>query len=621
MPGLIGLVGTGSPTFSSEDGMAAINQATVLLTAEPSYRLRRIDAGPLASIVLMDPGVQARSAAVETYDDLGLTVAYYGEFYDDDFLQARTSREVARRLAERYEAEGERFAANLNGSFLLALYDRSQDSLLVANDHYASRPLHYASVPGRFCFAPELKALPSLAGTAFTLDESALVSFLGNGHLLGNQSWFQEVSPLRPSHFIHASRAGIRIEPYETWSFTADGRDEGRAVYTEELKNRLRKSVDVRLRNAGRIIVPISGGYDSRGILGFARQLSPGEILTVSWGVDEEAPDTDAWVGRRLAERVRTTHRFARRDPSKLPDDVEEMLWRIDALTDDACLHHGELRLMRSLRDETSATTLLRGDECFGYGGPAHTDQEILRRIAINELAYQPGAQILAEPRLREKWVELSRETSRAVLKECTDIDPTDCKDTLYFSQRLFHYLNRSTYYKLAALEVQNPWLDRRVLEFIRGVPRVHRLDKTLYRHTVHSAFPSFADIPYARHNSLENWPAVLAASPELRAFLEHHLIAEPGPLLEYFEAAAVRDLLAKAMRPVGRPTARQRVAASARRALARSGPLYRVLKAAMIERLPAQPIPAATLVFRLLSMKIWLQRSAELPGRSPSRR
>src|SRR5690606_1097034 len=128
---------------------------------------------------------------------------------------------------------------------------------------------------------------------------------------------------------------------------------------------------------------PISGGWDSRGILASVNEAGAADLQTVSWGVDESDPDTDAYIGRALAAHFGVRHTFLRREAGDLADDMDRMLERMEGLTDDAAVHHHELQLIERARDELGATVLLRGDECFGFGGEAETDTEALRRVAI----------------------------------------------------------------------------------------------------------------------------------------------------------------------------------------------------------------------------------------------
>ncbi|MFW6002710.1 MAG: asparagine synthase-related protein [archaeon] len=69
----------------------------------------------------------------------------------------------------------------------------------------------------------------------------------------------------------------------------------------------LLKSVEKRY-NSNSFVVPISGGYDSRGILGCLREMTDKPIKTVSWGVNESDINSEAYIGRKIARFMNTEH-------------------------------------------------------------------------------------------------------------------------------------------------------------------------------------------------------------------------------------------------------------------------------------------------------------------------
>src|SRR5690606_5436409 len=133
------------------------------------------------------------------------------------------------------------------------------------------------------------------------------------------------------------------------------------------------------------------------------------------------------------------------------------------------------------------------------------TETEAARRFANLSLDDIPAVQLLLRGDVAADLTRSARMALCEVTAARRDSDYLDRKDSFYFHQRLQHYLNRSTYYKLTVLEVQNPWLDRAILEFIATIPRPLRLDKRLYKLAVTAMYPDLSGIPFAQRHSLEN--------------------------------------------------------------------------------------------------------------------
>jgi hypothetical protein len=404
---------------------------------------------------------------------------------------------------------------------------------------------------------------------------------------------------------ICADADGIRVVRYWRHRFEPSPDDAGEDYYAGKLSALMVEAVERRTRDPGTMVVPISGGYDSRALLACLRRITDAPLRTVSWGTNETTEDADARIGQRVASRIGADHRFLRRDPDTLPTDFAGMFERFDGLTDDAVFHHGELGLMQRIRYEIGGEYLVRGDECFGFGGTAVTDLEALRRIAVYDLAHVPAVLAILESRARAEFIQLSARAIDEVRADSTAVHPLDRKDDFYFSQRLFHYLNRSSYYKLTVLELQNPWLDRRILEFVGGLPRQYRIDKALFKRVVHAMFPELHDIPYARRHSLEDWGIALRKSRTLQSFLHRQLLEHENGLDEIIDRNAVKARLSSfesGTTAVHRP----RASDLARRTLARAPWLYRIAKRLASKHLPVRDIDPAMVLLRLVVVRRW---------------
>ncbi|MFM8718844.1 MAG: asparagine synthase-related protein, partial [Chthoniobacterales bacterium] len=275
---------------------------------------------------------------------------------------------------------GRGWLANVAGSFSLAVHDRNQDCYLLATDRKSSEPVFYTEVSGVLCFAPEVGVLASLPGVRKKADYAAVASLMASGHLVQDRTLFRDIRRLEGGSALQVGYEGLHQITY--WRFSpgvCPGTSEEELL--ERLDSILGRSVeaDVKAR-ASNTAIFLSGGYDSRAILGYARDFSP--LRTVSWGVEENEPDTDAEIAGRLARRCRTHHVFMRRECNNFGEMFEEASNITESQSDVAAFHPQEFRLMRQLRLQ-GFTCVVRGDETFGWKKTAFSMHGALAAIGL----------------------------------------------------------------------------------------------------------------------------------------------------------------------------------------------------------------------------------------------
>lgn len=603
MPGIAGIIGLEEHTIVDESVLSHVRRE---LTHDDCDSFRIITTPAGSGVIILDPGVNNMLSGVSYDDQAQVGVGFYGEFYGDTFQNVRNGDDVACSIGLLYKKYGEQFVHQIEGSFLVIIVDFRDRSFLIVNDHYASRPLFYSIQNGKLFIAPELKGIACLPEVHRPINKGAFISFLVNGHLLNDQTFYENISPLMPGSVIKISAGQVTFRRYYQYSLQGDATDLGEPFYIDALSSLLLNAVKKRLHNIEGLVIPVSGGYDSRGILGCVRQLASGKVRTVSWGIDERTPGADAMIGRQVAQYLGTDHYFMKRATSTFSDDLDEMMNRTDGLTDDPCFHHNELSIMKRIRFDLEAQYLMRGDECFGYGGQANNDIEALARIGVRGLDAYEVLEGLLNPLLLPEFRVAMTEEIRHLLRSCDVRNYNDRKDCFYFTQRLFHYLNRSSYYKMTVLDLQNPWLDKAILDFFKTVPWRYRIDKYLYRRTLETMYPDLYSIPVATSHSLENWGQIIRQDRELQRFIRFHLLENRNDFHEFLNINQLSHFISGCFTGTSKPSIKMRSIRTIKGILRGSPLLYRLLKSKLIGFVRAKEISEETVLFRLLIAKKW---------------
>ncbi len=609
MPGI-----TGCLRLSSADAISADfgKRAVRPLVREDTYTSRLIIAEADVHAIVVGPSLCQPVLGAALDEEADTAIGYYGEFFLPE-LRDLEGDSLAAALLRLYKEHGFGLPRILDGSFVVFVWDRARRQALLFNDHVGSRRVYYCEQNGRLYFSPEPKGIARLNEVHTEFDELAFITFLSQGNLLDCQSYYKEIRSLPPGSLIRSDHQGFVIEHYYTYlPCDETARDKGIETYVDGLRCALVAACRKRAHRLRRTVIPISGGFDSRGILACMAEISGQKLTTVSWGTREDVPGADAYVGRKVAEHFGTRHTFFKRDPIAFGSDVAEMVERVDGSTSDPAEHHHELQIMRAIRDQVGADYLLRGDEVLGFLGQAGSEKEALAAIGIRELMDYRDLLKLLRADLQADAVERFRQLLSTIAAECPLRDYTARKDYYYFSQRMANYLHRATYYKLSVLEVANPLLDKDILNFYRSVPVRYRVQKMLYRRTLEAMFPEIMRIPMATQDSLENWDDQLANDRSLQQFILFHLLENRNALHELLDGKELEQLVRAAVQGRKMPPARLRYLEMMKDAIAQVAPgLYRAIKNRAFEKTHFGFIPPRAIVFRLVVLKLWFDTCA----------
>jgi asparagine synthase (glutamine-hydrolysing) len=218
----------------------------------------------------------------------------------------KSDSEIALKL---YRRHGLDFVDHLRGEFAFAIFDGSQDRLLLVRDRFGIRPLFYHVGPDALFWASEAKAILSHPDVPKRLDTHAALHQMMQAMVPGT-SPFAGIRALEPGHMMVVSKEGdrLRIDDRRYWDIDfprAEEHDAGAdpQQFIDGVTEHLIDAVRVRLEADVPVGCYLSGGIDSCSILGLstAMQQSPVKAFTISF-------DHDAYDEASIAtEMARTT--------------------------------------------------------------------------------------------------------------------------------------------------------------------------------------------------------------------------------------------------------------------------------------------------------------------------
>ena len=346
-------------------------------------------AGPVGlgfrRLAIIDPAGGRQPLFNETRE---IVVIMNGELYNFRELRAelQASGHVFRTgndgevLAHLYEECGDRLLERLVGMFAFALLDLRQGRhrLLVARDPLGVKPLYYAETEDGLTFGSEAKAVLADGHLPRRLRPTALLDYLVQGYVGGEEAAWEGMRRLRPGHYFVAEEGRITtLRRY--WDLPLELRGPSEPG---EILEWLDRVVADELVSDVPLGAFLSGGIDSTAVATSMRRADAGPLVLCSVGFEERSHD-ELPLARRTAERLGAVHhtRVLTADPTPALDTLP---WFFDEPLADPSTVPTYLVSKVAREHVTVALSGDGGDETFaGYRRYVHDVAENRLRSAL----------------------------------------------------------------------------------------------------------------------------------------------------------------------------------------------------------------------------------------------
>jgi asparagine synthase (glutamine-hydrolysing) len=213
-------------------------------------------------------------------------------------------------IVHAWEEWGEACVRRFRGMFAFAIWDRNCETLFLARDRLGVKPLYYAQLAdGLWIFGSELKALLADPALPRHIDPYAVEDYFAYGYVPEPRTIFKGVLKLAPGHTLTIRRGRPAAPPVQYWDvrFEASSRPMTEPQARDELIERLRESVKLRLIADVPLGAFLSGGVDSSAIVAMMAGLSPEPVVTCSISFGDPAFNESEYA-QAVATRYSTRH-------------------------------------------------------------------------------------------------------------------------------------------------------------------------------------------------------------------------------------------------------------------------------------------------------------------------
>jgi asparagine synthase (glutamine-hydrolysing) len=404
-----------------------------------------------------------------------------------------------------YQEMGERFVYELEGVFVLVIWDRSRHEVIISNDRFGLYPLLYAHYDGKLIFAPEMKGILGDPDFRKELNLTAVAEYVRFQHFLGDKTFFEELKLLPNASLLRYDTQTDKLMIRSYWDFSQIPELPATLTFEDVVDEagRLLKGAVNKLTNGDyRLGIYLSGGADSRVILGL---IDPNvfPITTITFG---QRCCRDVVYARKLATQARTTHHYFEFPDGKWVEDFADLHLELTEGFHSWIHAHG-ISILDQVRPLIDVNLTGLHGAPINWEDPAlfQEQDDIAFSCRLFYLLSQETTwpslddieeRLLFSPRIASQMHGLAFDSLRSELAKYDHL-PYERRAAHFSCQsdrRLFQYY---TVFHRSHFEQRFPFYDYRYFEFVHALPPEFHFDRKLRRAVILRFTRSLARIPY----------------------------------------------------------------------------------------------------------------------------
>lgn len=280
------------------------------------------------SIIDIESGHQPLSYENERY-----WIIFNGEIYN--YIELR--KELAERgyefatdsdtevILALYSALKEQSVRKLRGMFAFVIWDKEEERIFGARDHFGIKPFFYSEQEEVTYFASEKKSL--LLAMDGDIDVNSLQHYLSFQYVPEPDTLTNNIKKLPPGHYF-IKEPGSRMEIEKYWKPNFQPSNSSDSKIAQEIQDVLIDSVNVHMRSDVPVGSFLSGGIDSSFIVSIAKQFNP-KIKTFSVGFERDG-FSEINVAQETAEALNLENISYVISPEEFLAELPKIIWHMD---------------------------------------------------------------------------------------------------------------------------------------------------------------------------------------------------------------------------------------------------------------------------------------------------
>jgi len=401
-----------------------------------------------------------------------------------------------------YLKEGREFSNHLNGEFSIVIYNKYDQRLIIFTDHLSSKPIYYLEEGNSLLFGSEKKSILAIAENSVTIDPVGLLQMFVHTHNLGGRTFIKNLKCIPPASYLEWVKGKVVIRRYASlMRFNVPKSLPSSNLLVEQWGEEINQATLRRLEGKNRILLNLSGGYDSRVIAcSIPRSFRPIDSRTRG---RSESPELI--YASEIARRLDFRHYREKPFVSSLSELLYKIVWRTEC----------EVNFISCLSIDNHSTMKKHGDFLMGgvLGGiikgynymrlflPYDREKFI---ASLFQWHLKKSSRYLGTVFTNEFLSKYLDQLKENFLLSFESLE-SETNKQLYEIWSLYEYQTRG---QLSTGAVDNylfehirPLVDKEHLKFVLELPDWLRFGQVLYQELIHMLGPEIRDIPIANTN------------------------------------------------------------------------------------------------------------------------
>ncbi len=435
----------------------------------------------------------------------GINTILHGHCFDPNTGHKVTCEDLSRYYKNK---ELETKVIDLEGAFSILIQDINANKITICNDRFAIIPVYLYQDENRFCFSPNLRFLPEDVYMGEP-DPTSVIHFLTIGKYPGTHTPLKNVNLLPPATILTCTIDNLLIEEKTYW--IQEYKTEPNSKPTD-LLNDLSRAIEATTNlythhDTEGFGIFLSGGWDSRSILGASLEHKHPPALAITNGKSDQIKGSDTWLAKRICHEHNIPCLFSQRNPQSGEKLWQEGLWFSEIATENSPGNFGIHRLPE--KQFNGLSFMLKGDVTWGSGDLTDNEDGVINK----NFPYPVGDNVLAvlSNRFRSTASDLYKHAIDRELSQCPNTHPADRQQWLWQKSGINRYIFGLGYFDEEYIQIRRPLMSKLVIDQWSRVPWQLRINKNLFIESIYRKYPDL--FKYGRNHTshLANYYAIMA--------------------------------------------------------------------------------------------------------------
>lgn len=397
-----------------------------------------------------------------------------------------------------YINNGKDFIKNLNGNFVILIYDLRSKKVIVANDRFGFRGHYYCLHNDGLILAPEIKAILQADNFNKELDKIGVSQYFAFGEFWDKTTFFKNINLLPPATILTYDGINITLEKYWELQYIADY-SKTEKEYSEELVHALKVSIERRMKEELKYGITLSGGLDSRSVLLSVPSEKMKDILACSFGLED---CDEVKIAKEVVKKLGIiNHIFLEIRPSTILDYAEEFIWLNDGRSYvGVAFQYPTAKILRDrvdlVFDGFAMDLTLGGSYLTKERIRCENEQALIDSLSRRRIFNDDELKNLFLPDYYEKVKDIPKKSIREEFGKLKSSLPGNKSDEFFMNTHVAWITIGSLLYR-NFLEISHPTLDNDFFDIIVKIPPEWRLNYHIYKKFLKKLSPEISKIPY----------------------------------------------------------------------------------------------------------------------------